>query len=37
LVSGDVEGRLNDLYNKVKNIQSKAGKFDVKYSKITNS
>lgn len=29
LVSGDVEGRLNDLYSRVKSIQSKVGKFDV--------
>ena len=29
LVCGDVEGKLNDLYSKVKSIQAKAGKFDV--------
>lgn len=34
LVSGDVEGKLGDVYSKVKTIQSKAGKFDVEYSKI---
>ncbi|CAF0760966.1 unnamed protein product [Brachionus calyciflorus] len=29
LVSGDVEGKLNDLYSRVKSIQSKVGKFDL--------
>ncbi len=29
LVSGDVEGKLSDLYSKIDLIQSKAGKFDV--------
>ncbi|RNA42364.1 CWF19 1 [Brachionus plicatilis] len=29
LVSGDVEGRLSDLYSRVKSIQSKVGKFDI--------
>ena len=29
MVCGDVEGRLNDVYSRVKTIQSKAGKFDL--------
>ena len=31
LVSGDVEGKLTQLYNRINNIQKKAGQFDVSF------